>query len=263
MSGGYTKRRSMADYSLAGHAEGQRDVDVRMERYHEHVGRVRADRAVWPGAAFVVEALLLLVFLTASLAVLMQLNADADLTRKESATLMDALVLASNSAEQFAGNPSIATQVQDGQEADPNLVSSEDLLLVREVEAEPSRDGTLYRAVITVWQKDQVAKVDTVSGQLVAYEVVRINDSVEPVYRLETARYVPGTTGSDTGTSLANVKGHNPDAADGAETAAGTDAAGAANTAGDAAGDTAGASVPAEPATAENGGDAGEVIPVG
>ena len=210
MSGGYTKRRSMTDYSLASHAQGQRDVDVRLERYHEYVGRARADRAVWPGAAFIVEALLLLVFLTGSLAVLMQLNADADRTRNESAALMDAIVLASNSAEQFASDPSIATQVQDGEAADPNLVNSEDLLLVREVEVVPSQDGTLYRAVIRVWDKDQVAKVEMLSEEPPTYEVTLIDPAAEPVYLLETARYVAGTTGVDTGMSLADVKGPAP-----------------------------------------------------
>lgn len=207
MSGGSTKRRSMTDYSLASHAQGQRDVDVRLGRYHEYVGRARADRAVWPGAAFIVEALLLLTFLTGSLAVLMQLNADADHARKESAALMDAIVLASNSAEQFASDPSVAAQVQGGEAADPNLVNSEDLLLVREVEVVPSQDGTLYRAVISVWEKDKVAKVDTLSDDPPAYEVILADQSAEPVYQLETARYVAGTTGKDTGTSLANVKG--------------------------------------------------------
>lgn len=230
MSGGYTNRRSMTDYSLAAHAQGQRDVDVRMERYHEYVGRARADRAVWPGAAFIVEALLLLVFLTGSLAVLMQLNADADRTRKESASLMDAIVLASNSAEQFASDPSVAAQVQSGDEADPNLVNSEDLLLVREVEVAPSQDGTLYRAVIKVWEKEKVAKVDTLPGEPGAYEITLADPSAEPVYLLETARYVAGTTGADTGTTLADVKGHAPQGegdGEAADEGAGADAAGA------------------------------------
>lgn len=207
MSGGSTKRRSMADYSLARHAQGQRDADVRLERYHEYVGRARADRAVWPGAAFIVEALLLLVFLTGSLAVLMQLNADADHTRKESAALMDAIVLASNSAEQFASDPGVAMQVQDGEAADPNLVNGEDLLLVREVEALPSQGGVLYRAVITVWEKDKVAKVSALSGEPPIYEIILADTSAEPVYHLETARYVADTTGEDAGTPLADVKG--------------------------------------------------------
>ena len=60
---------------------------------------------MWPGAAFIVEALLLLVFLTGSLAVLMNLNAEADRIGRESADLMDGLVLASNVAEEFAADP--------------------------------------------------------------------------------------------------------------------------------------------------------------
>lgn len=47
-------------------------------------GRVRKDGRV-ARAAFIVEALLLLVFLTGSLAVLMNLNAEADRIGRESA----------------------------------------------------------------------------------------------------------------------------------------------------------------------------------
>lgn len=71
---------------------------------------------MWPGAAFIVEALLLLVFLTGSLAVLMNLNAEADRIGRESADLMDGLVLASNVAEEFAADP---IAFEEAYEADP------------------------------------------------------------------------------------------------------------------------------------------------
>lgn len=75
---------------------------------------------MWPGAAFIVEALLLLVFLTGSLAVLMNLNAEADRIGRESADLMDGLVLASNVAEEFAADP---IAFKEAYEADPMAVA--------------------------------------------------------------------------------------------------------------------------------------------
>ena len=102
MAGGSESRRSMASASVAAHRAEANVADARLARYNDRIGRVRKERAVWPGAAFIVEALLLLVFLTGSLAVLMNLNAEADRIGRESADLMDGLVLASNVAEEFA-----------------------------------------------------------------------------------------------------------------------------------------------------------------
>ncbi|MFR7404196.1 MAG: hypothetical protein ACLUW6_06155, partial [Coriobacteriaceae bacterium] len=54
--------------------------------------------------------------LTGSLAVLMNLNAEADRIGRESADLMDGLVLASNVAEEFAADP---IAFKEAYEADP------------------------------------------------------------------------------------------------------------------------------------------------
>ena len=94
MAGGSESRCSMASASVAAHRAEANVADARLARYNDRIGRVRKERAVWPGAAFIVEALLLLVFLTGSLAVLMNLNAEADRIGRESADLMDGLVLA-------------------------------------------------------------------------------------------------------------------------------------------------------------------------
>lgn len=116
MAGGSESRRSMASASVAAHRAEANVADARLARYNDRIGRVRKERAVWPGAAFIVEALLLLVFLTGSLAVLMNLNAEADRIGRESADLMDGLVLASNVAEEFAADP---IAFKEAYEADP------------------------------------------------------------------------------------------------------------------------------------------------
>ena len=145
MAGGSTRRRSMTAYSVAGHAQGTAAGDERMERYHEYVGRHRVERSVWPGAAFVVEALLLLVFLAGSLAVLMELNADADAAGQQSADLMEAMTLASNAAEEFAANPELAaaTGALSDEEEAARVRYGTGLVMTRTVEAEPLAAGTM------------------------------------------------------------------------------------------------------------------------
>lgn len=109
----------------------------------------------WHGAAFVVEALLLLVFLAFALAVFMQLFGAAHNRGVEERRLTQAVLLASNDAEAFAADPQAGTETT---EFDAYTV-------VRDVSAERSQSGTLYRATITV----------ACDGQ--------------DVYELETARY--------------------------------------------------------------------------
>ncbi|MCU7584824.1 hypothetical protein N1614_05630 [Adlercreutzia muris] len=196
-------RRSMADYSVASHARGVAAGDERLERYHEYVGRHRAERRVWPGAAFIVEALLLLVFLAGSLAVLMDLNADADAAGAQSTDLMGALVLASNVAEEFAADP---VALQEAYAADPaadqwfscplDVVESGSGILRAECTfaTEPTEGGLLHRLTLTVW-KERVLT----DREQAADEGYIINDpegavferwEEEPVYTVETARYV-------------------------------------------------------------------------
>lgn len=205
-------RRSMAAYSVASHAEGKSAADERMDRYHEHVGRRRTERAVWPGAAFIVEALLLLVFLAGSLAVLMEVNAAADMRGKESAHLVNALTMASNAAETFAADPEgalSATSVVAG-ETDDNVQYADGLVLVREVSVEAVEAGALYHAAITIWNQDDVMEVaEGTRPDAATYEVTLADREVAPVYQVSTSAYVSGAdvpVPADK-TPLANVKG--------------------------------------------------------
>ncbi len=111
------------------------------------------------GMAFIVEALLLLAFLVACLAVFMQLlGASGHLS--QDATQLDAAVqAASNAAEQFS--------------ADPTSLASEQTVKGLSVKAdtwsEESGTGTLYHATITV-----------------------SDGNGEEVYQLTTAKYADG-----------------------------------------------------------------------
>lgn len=194
MAGGSESRRSMASASVAAHSAEVNVADARLARYNDRIGRVRKERAVWPGAAFIVEALLLLVFLTGSLAVLMNLNAEADRIGRSSANLMNALVLASNSAEEFAADPGavVAAQSLDAGQTDANLRYENGLVLVRDVTAEATGAGVMYRATITVWNEDDVAEVRTPDANEARYEVTLADPAAEAVYQVETSAYVSG-----------------------------------------------------------------------
>lgn len=126
--------------------------------------RSAADRAVWPGAAFVVEALILLVFLAGCLAVFMQLFGDADERGRQNVRLERAVELASNRAERFAADPlggaGVAEEAGDG------------LVVMCDVAPEELGAGVLYRAEIDVRDGDEV------------------------VYAVATARYVAGAAGA-------------------------------------------------------------------
>lgn len=130
-----------------------------MESFVQHRGAGQAGesgRATWPGTAFLVEALILLAFLVGALAVFMQLFGASAVRGAENGELAQAIVLASNSAEEFAADPQGAA-----------AETTEDGFTVRcDVQPEKTAAGTLYHASITV------------------------ESNGDEVYQLETSRYV-------------------------------------------------------------------------
>ena len=111
----------------------------------------------WHGTAFVIEALILLAFFLASIAVFMQLFGAASAQGIESRELSRAVVLAANAAERFSADPEQAGgTTEDG------------LSVSCTVEPERTDAGTLYRATIVVFSNGA------------------------ELYRLETARYESG-----------------------------------------------------------------------
>ena len=109
------------------------------------------------GLAMVVEAIVLVLFLAGSLAVLTQLFAAASMRSREGERLAQAISAATTCAERFAADP-----------AGTSGTSTDDGLVVDcEVTPEQTDAGTLYHATITVF-----------------------SDATEaPLYVLETARY--------------------------------------------------------------------------
>lgn len=163
----------------------------------------RGSDASWHGTAFVVEALVLLVFLAFALAVFMQLFGSAHARGVEERQLTQAVLLASNAAEEFAAAPQAGstTSTFDGSGAEPASTSAEGVYRVTsDVKPERTEGGTLYRADIVVVCDD------------------------ETVYRLETSRYVSdGAAVAPSGSPAAPDGG--ADASDGSTATQGGDAA--------------------------------------
>ncbi|WP_080799635.1 hypothetical protein [Arabiibacter massiliensis] len=114
--------------------------------------RRRADTA-WHGTAFVVEALVLLLFLAFALAMFMQLFGAAHARGVEERALTQAVLLATNSAEEFAAAPAEGAQTAEGEDG---------LVVEREVTGEKMAGGTLYEAIITVRRDgDEVYRLET------------------------------------------------------------------------------------------------------
>lgn len=118
------------------------------------------------GTAFLVEALVVLAFLMVALAVFVQLFSKAQIKGVESTQLSQAVLLATNYAEEFSADPTgVETQMtEDGLTATCNIKENK------------NKAGTLYEATIEV------------------------SDGSKTVYTLNTARFVNGVNGTGGGT---------------------------------------------------------------
>lgn len=95
----------------------------------------------WTSVAFIVESVLLLVFLVASMAVLTQVFSSSMNRSVESRTLDAATIAASSIAEHFAADPSdVADEVRLG-----------DLRVTCSVSDQQRPGGTMYTAQIDVY----------------------------------------------------------------------------------------------------------------
>ena len=118
------------------------------------------------GFAFLIEALVVLAFLMGCLAVFVQLFSSAQLEGLSANRLSQAVVAATNRAEEFSANPTNASGAK----------TEDDLRVDCEVREERRNAGILYHATISVYDE-------------------RKGD--EEVFTLETARYVSGTLAGD------------------------------------------------------------------
>lgn len=133
-----------------------------------------SDRRTWHGAAFIVEALVLLAFLMASLAVLVGLMGSAHERGSAADELSCATILAANDAEKFAADPAAPHDAERFASVDGSLVKLGD---------GNAEDGTpVYELVRIVTPRTQEA------GTL--YEArILVSCDGKPVYELSTSRY--------------------------------------------------------------------------
>lgn len=126
-----------------------------------HIEQPRAPRRSRRGnRAFIIETLVLFVFLIVSFAVIVRLYVGSAIVAQNSLDLERAVASAGNIAERFSADP-LATNLD---------ITNDKLAVTCEVTPESMTGGTLYRAHIT-------ATVDDVE-----------------VYTLDTARYVSGVS---------------------------------------------------------------------
>lgn len=131
-----------------------------------------AVRTRWSGAAFLVEAMLLLVFIMASLAVFTQLFSTSAERAIESRELTDAVAAASATAERFCANPlGVESELQVG-----------DLRVICQVTPERRTGGIIYYATISVYGD---------AGES-ASKPAEPQAAPMPLYTVQTAKYESG-----------------------------------------------------------------------
>ena len=165
---------------LSSHTDAQDNLSARALR-RAHTQHITPG---WHGKAFLVESLVLLAILVASLAVLMGLFVNARVESTQGERLTQAVQLAQNAAEEFAADPLAAhgqTFEFDGLEATVQVESEAPLSTSAASAASTASAGVLLHATVVV--RD--------AGGSGAYA------AGEEVYRLETATYVPGMTESE------------------------------------------------------------------
>lgn len=148
--------------------------------------RTRFARPGWAGVAFIVEALVLVIFLAAAVAIFTRLFSGAAAQSDEALRLARAVAAAQSTAERFAADPESVYTVE---EADGGLT------VVTEITRGETAAGTLYRAVISVYEGAPVtgptAGGDS-EGVWPADAGAAAYEDLEPLYRIETAAYRGG-----------------------------------------------------------------------
>lgn len=140
---------------------------------------------LWHGTAFLIEALVLVAFLMAALAVVLSLFASARAEEARAARLSEAVTLAQNAAEAFAATDKPVSRVR--QEAG---TQTGDLYVVAvDVAAEEHAAGTLYTATISVAAADTSGGAGAAEGASGATNAESASGG-EALYTLDTARYV-------------------------------------------------------------------------
>lgn len=124
-------------------------------------------RSRWAGTAFLIEAMLLVIFLMMSLTVFVRLFGVSLQRARQAEDLAQAVSMATNMAERFAAHPDEGAWDERGGE-------SGSLRATCVVVEEPRAGGVLYHATIDVYAEGSSAEAD------------------DPLYSLSTAAYVSG-----------------------------------------------------------------------
>lgn len=158
---------------------------------------MRDRQPLWHGAAFLVEALVLLAFLAASLAVLFSLFANSRTEADRAARLSEAVAIAQNAAEGIAAADTFPTDAVPATQTVTGAQTGTTYELAIELEPQATGVGTLWHATITVRDADAAgtgvaaAGTGTAGATDAAAGADAADAGAEPLYTLETARYLP------------------------------------------------------------------------
>ena len=107
--------------------------------------RMERSNTTWHGTAFVIEALVLLVFLAAALAVFFTLLASSHMQSVENEKMAGAAVVATSTAEQFAATPTDVPATQNQGIYTVELITTPNKM----------EGGTMYKGEIVVYEGDR------------------------------------------------------------------------------------------------------------
>ena len=129
--------------------------------------RTREDTAPsWSNASFLIESMLLLVFLIASLAVFTQMFSASMARAEDSRQLTAAVTAASDTAERFTANPSGVNAIEE----------NNGMIVTCDVDSDERESGTLYHAKISVYKAE-------------SFDLYDMRAVADPVYSVSTARF--------------------------------------------------------------------------
>ena len=171
-------------------------------RFQALIAPIADDTQSHRGTAFIIESLLLLIFVTASIAIVVQLLGGGYAQGIKADKLSTAVSIASNEAERFTADPAIKSREILYIETDSGVekVASKKSLSDEDFEYNGERISSEDPNVFILKRK---ISTDTLTSGKVYNASIAVNCQGEEVYSLDTAKYVsdsPADTGDDAGT---------------------------------------------------------------
>lgn len=140
-------------------------------------------RVRWLAASFLVEAMLLLLFVMASLAVITSMLAESAERAAQSQALTDAVTLATTAAERFSADPLSA----------PTEGVAQNLVFTCDVTSDAREGGTMYKASIAVYEADGQALAGIAARKAAREEREGAREGEQPEARANALPQVKGT----------------------------------------------------------------------